>query len=105
MTATPFPTAEAAWFWCMRALAARRDGVPSPAHADRPCAPDSIVLALDQLYRRRRIDRVHSRILRIWGERGVAPDPHFPADRADARLWREALDRLELPLRVRGIVG
>ena len=64
-----------------------------------------MVKCLDQLYRRRRIDLTHARILRIWGERGTAPSPAYATERADARLWREALDRLEWPLRVKGIVG
>jgi hypothetical protein len=64
-----------------------------------------VVKCLDQLYRRRRVDLVHARILRIWGERGMAPNPAYPLERGDWRLWREALDRLEWPLRVKGIVA
>ena len=72
---------------------------------ERPCDPDDVVKCLDQLYRHRRIDLVHARILRIWGERGMAPNPAYPLERCDWRLWREALDRLEWPLRVKGIVA
>jgi len=60
---------------------------------------------LDALYRRRRIDLVHARILRVWGERGTAPNPAYASERCDWKLWREALDRLEWPLRVKGIVA
>jgi len=63
-----------------------------------------VIKCLDQLYRRRRIDLVHARILRIWGERGIAPNPALPREGSDARLWREALSRLEWPLRAKGIV-
>ena len=65
---------------------------------------DDIWRALDTLYRRRRIDLVHARILRIWGERGESPNPAHPSERCDWRLWREALDRLEWPLRLKGII-
>ncbi len=104
--AEPFCSAEQAWFWTMGALVARREG----SHCDgprtaRPCDPDDVVKCLDQLYRRRRIDLLHARILRIWGERGMAPNPKFPPERCDWRIWREALDRLEWPLRVKGIVA
>ena len=63
-----------------------------------------MIKCLDRLYRHRRIDLVHARILRIWGERGTPPDARYSAESTDARLWREALGRLEWPLRVKGIV-
>ena len=104
--AEPFRSAEQAWFWTMGALMARRDGSRSDGpHTVRPCEPDDVVKCLDQLYRRRRIDLVHARILRIWGERGAAPNPAYATERCDWRLWREALDRMEWPLRVKGIVS
>ena len=104
----PFRTAEEAWFWTMSALTARREGgrySASKGLVKRPCDPDDVVLCLDALYRGRRIDLVHARILRAWGERGMAPDPTYAAERADHRFWREAMDRLEWPLRVKGIVA
>ncbi len=104
----PFKSAEEAWLWTMAALMARREGARYTANqgkVSRPCEPDDVVKCLDGLYRRRRIDLVHARILRIWGERQAAPNPAFAGERCDWRLWREALDRLEWSLRVKGIVG
>lgn len=98
-----FPCAPTAWFWATAQLAARRDG--TSCAAPQPCVPDDIVKALDWLYRRRRIDLVHARVLRIWGERQVAPDPAKPSERSDWRLWTEAMGRLDWVLRQRGIVG
>jgi hypothetical protein len=103
-----FRSAEEAWFWTMAALAARREGARYTAglgKVERPCEPDDVVKCLDTLYRRRRIDLVHARILRIWGERRTSPNPAYVAEKSDWKLWREALDRLEWPLRVKGIVG
>lgn len=106
-TAQPFNSVDEAWFWTMAALQARREGaryVANQCQVQRPCEPDDVVKCLDTLYRRRRIDLVHARILRIWGERQIAPCPRVPGERSDWRLWREALDRLEWPLRVKGII-
>lgn len=103
----PFRSAEEAWFWTIAALTARHLGVrslPRAGKVARPCEPDDVLKCLDTLYRRRRIELVHARILRAWGERQTAPNPAFAAERSDWRLWREALDRLEWPLRVKGIV-
>ncbi|WP_424139228.1 hypothetical protein [Roseomonas chloroacetimidivorans] len=104
----PFRSAEEAWFWTMAALVARRDGariVAGRGLVVRPCEPDDVVKCLDRLYRQRRIELAHARILRIWGERGTAPDPASLRERGDHRLWREALDRLDWPLRMKGIVA
>ena len=104
----PFHSAEEAWFWTTAALAARRDGAPrreTPGRLVRPCEPDDVLKCLDTLYRRRRIDLVHARILRLWGDRQRAPNPANSRERCDWRLWREAMDRLEWMLRVKGIVA
>ncbi len=104
----PFASAEEAWIWTMMALVARRDGprvLAGRGLVSRPCEPDDVVKCLDRLYRQRRIDLQHARILRIWGERGYAPNPRIAAERGDHRLWREALDRLDFPLRNKGIVA
>lgn len=106
--AQPFRNAEEAWLWTMAALTARREGaryVTNAGRMPRPCEPDDVVKCLDTLYRRRRIDLTHARILRIWGERQAAPNPAYTSERSDWRLWREALDRLEWLLRVKGIVA
>jgi hypothetical protein len=73
----PFRSAEQAWFWTMAALLARHEGGSNPGGRG---------------------------VLRAWGERGVSPDGRHAAERAEARLWSEAMALLEWPLRVRGIV-
>ena len=101
----PFRSAEQAWLWTMAALLARHTGASRPGGCTpRPCEPDDIVLCLDSLYRRKRIDLTHARVLRLWGERGCAPDGRLPAERRETRLWAEAMELLDWPLRIRGIV-
>lgn len=98
----PFESAEQAWLWTMSVLLARREGTGSAGRGvKRPCDPDDVVKCLDLLYRRRRIDLEHARILRIWGERQTAPS----AGGGHTRLWREAMARLDWPLRMKGIVA
>ncbi len=104
----PFPSAEEAWLWTMACLMARRQGARFGANKGmvrRPCEPDDVVKCLDTLYRQRRIDLLHGRILRIWGERQAVPNPAYASEKSDWRIWREAMERLEWPLRVKGIVA
>lgn len=100
----PFRSAEQAWFWVSRVLAARRAGRRWDDGIARICRPDDVLRSLDRLYRAGQIDHVHARVLRRWGERGRAPERRG-GDRSDYRQWREALDRLEAVLRERGIVA
>ena len=95
-----FRSVEEAWFWTMAALTARRDGariVSGAGLVQRPCEPDDVVKCLDRLYRQRRIDLQHARILRIWGERQQAPDPRRRAKAAirgcGGKRWRGSTGR------------
>ena len=104
----PFLSAEEAWFWAFSALLARRDGAGSawrPPGPDRPCDPDDIFRCLDALYRTRRVELLHARILRIWGERQMCPDRRSLGQRSDWRLWQQAMGELEWSLRLKRIVG
>ena len=104
----PFASAEDAWLWTAQALLARREGARAASplgQVVRPCEPDDVVTCLDRLYRAGQITLAHARVLRLWGERGSPPDPHRTQEASEARLWREALDQLDLPLRAKRIVG
>lgn len=102
----PFATAAEAWFWTMAHLAATSPFAGGrPDDPPRPCSVEDVLRCLDQLYRKRRIQIVHARILRIWGERGRAPDPRVARERCDAELWREALERLGAKLQALGYVA
>jgi hypothetical protein len=101
----PFQNVQEAWFWTMASLMARRQNCAHRKPPARACLPEDVLRCLDTLYRRRRIDLTQVRIMRIWGERGVPPNPARAQERCDWRLWREALGRLDWPLRVRGLVA
>ena len=99
----PFPSAEAAWFWTAAVLDARQNPARSPPPR-RDCRPEDVLKCLDELYRSRRVELLHARILRVWGRRGRAPHPGRPGERCDWRLWREAMEALDPKLRRRGLL-
>ena len=78
----------------MAALIARREGARYTANkgtVTRPCDPDDVIKCLDVLFRQQRVTLAHARILRIWGERQIAPSPVVVAEHNDHRLWTERL--------------
>ena len=104
MPVPPFPSADAAWFWASAVLSARREPAAAQPPAG-PCRVEDVVKCLDVLYRAGTLELLHARILRIWGWRGLPPNPSRPRERCDWRLWREAMEALDAPLRARGIVA
>ncbi|MGC2856004.1 hypothetical protein ACM64Y_11060 [Novispirillum sp. DQ9] len=105
---TPFASAEEAWMWFWQCQIARDDGARFTANAGdrvRPCEPDDIYRAAARLHRGRRLAVAHLEVLGRFGRALTPPDGRLPGQDAAAALWREALDRLEEPLRAKGIVS
>ncbi len=104
----PFDTATAAWFWCVAAETARQDGArprAGEAEVERPCEPADILRSIDRLYRDRTLLPAHLKVLVHFGRRFAAPDGTARPHRRAARLWAEAMARLEPVLRNKGIVA
>lgn len=100
-----FSTSEAAWFWTIASLAAHREGIRGCGpQIRRSFNPDDIVRCLDHLYRQQQIDLLHGRILRIWGERQTSPHPRCEGEKCDHQIWTEVMQRLEAPLRAKGLI-
>lgn len=99
---TPFTSVESAWFSTIRDMqSAPIRALSEPARR----RVDAVIKCLDTLYRNRRIEMLHVRIMRIWGARGVAPNPARQRENSDWRIWQEAMDRLDAALRAKGIVA
>lgn len=106
--ASPFATAEEAWFWGMQCFAARADGAryrAGQAAIARPCEPDDLLASVEALARGGRLRAAHVRALFGFGRRLAAPDPRRRDEERAARLWDEALDRLSTLWRRKGIVA
>lgn len=106
--ATPFDSAEEAWFWFIAAQDAKNDGAKFVAGAgmcQRPCEPIDILKALDRLHRNRRLHRDHLLVLRHYGRRNMAPDKFRPKEKRAYYVWYEALERIEEVLITKGVVS
>ncbi|MBM3555683.1 MAG: hypothetical protein FJX47_09025 [Alphaproteobacteria bacterium] len=104
----PFANAEAAWFWAVAGIDARRAGafvVPSRGGVRRPCDPDDVLIAAERLYKAGQLRRAHLIVLSEFGLRQTAPCPRHPTDAGAYRFWREAMHVLTLALRGKGIVA
>ena len=104
----PFADAAEAWFWFVRCHRVRRDGArltEGPAQTVRPCDPDDIYRAVNELARVGRIGPDHLQVLVRFGLRETPPDPRCPDEWRAARLWDESLDHLAAVLRQKAIVS
>lgn len=103
----PFESMEELWFWFMAANAAKNAGARYSAglgHSVRPCEPADIITILERMYRNRQLDMNHLRILRHYGERGIAPDRNYPRERRAWYVWREALNKIKPVCERKGLV-
>jgi hypothetical protein len=106
--AVPFDSAEEAWLWYCQCQIARCEGVRFTAGRGavaRPCDPDDVYRAVDRLYRRRILGKIHLDVLGRFGLRLAPPGAGSGDSRADCLVWAQALDRLAVPLRAKGIVA
>lgn len=103
-----FDCAEQAWLWFSRCQLARVEGVRFTADCGdvaRPCDPDDIYRAVARLVAAGQLNDRHVAVLGRFGCRLAPPDPWAGDDPGDARLWAEAMERLDLLLRAKGIVS
>ncbi|MDH5723025.1 MAG: hypothetical protein OEY94_06860 [Alphaproteobacteria bacterium] len=103
----PFESTEEAWFWFIMAQQAKCDGarfMSGAGNVPRPCEPVDILNILNRLYRKRRLLRDHLLVMRHYGRRNMPPDSRRVKEAHAARLWDEAMDRLETPFVQKGIV-
>lgn len=105
--ATPFDSAEEAWFWFIQAQQARIDGAQISRGLSlvaRPCEPIDILQAVDRLYRQKDLDMDHLLVLRHYGRRMLPPDPRRAKELRAWRLWSDALSRLSTVLEQKKII-
>ncbi|WP_009870163.1 hypothetical protein [Paramagnetospirillum magnetotacticum] len=101
----PFATPEDAWIWYAHCQMARDEGARFQAGLGdiaRPCVPDDIAREVRRLYRHRVLRGAHLRVLVRFGDEAART---VGDDGGETRLWREALDRLAVPLRAKGIIA
>jgi len=94
---TPFVDAAEAWFWTLDCCEALEDGAHiGSLRIGRPCDHDDVVIAMARL----ELPPTHARTVVAWGKKRTPPP-----EGTDARcFWDEAMDRLSVVLRAKGIV-
>ncbi len=97
----PFRSAEEAWFWFMSwRLMVEDGGTPGYDGRGRPCMPLDMLACLRRLVKPGGLTRLQLKVLARFGRRLEAPG-HGPL----ARLWEDAMARLDELLRDKGIVS
>lgn len=104
---TPFESAEEAWFWFITSWQARQEGAKITAGQGdivRPCEPVDIFKIVERLYRGRRLQIDHLRVMNHYGKRQMKPDLYRPNEARSYTIWEEGMMRLESALESKGIV-
>ncbi|KAF0224110.1 MAG: hypothetical protein FD176_1508 [Rhodospirillaceae bacterium] len=104
----PFSTAEEAWLWYAQCQLARLAGCrprPDMGEVARPCDPDDIHREVMRLFRLNRLKTEHLRTLAELGTRLAGESAAISWSDSQDKLWGEALDCLEISLRIKGIVA
>ena len=107
-TGQPFDDSEEAWFWAVRGHDAMIDGarpIEGAARIPRPCEPRDIMIAVSHLARSGAIARDQVDVLFRHARRGMPPNRRHHGEAGEARLWDEALGRLETVLRKKGLIA
>lgn len=104
MKTKPFHSAESAFFWFIRSRESMRPASHNKSVECRPCEPADILRAIERLLRDQTLNRQHYEVLNEYGNKGCPPREDFNEEISAYRLWTEAMHRLEVALRERGIV-
>ncbi|MDB5477998.1 MAG: hypothetical protein JWM96_493 [Alphaproteobacteria bacterium] len=101
--AEPFPSAEAAWFWCVQTSEAIHSGArlkPGRATTPRPCEAVDIQKVVLRLADKKILTKAHVRAMVAYGPRHLRP-----SQKIHAAAWSQAMERLTPYLQQKGIVA
>lgn len=101
-TGTPFPDAEAAWFWCVQTSDAIHSGARlerGRATTPRPCEAVDIQTVVLRLARQNVLSAAHVKALVTYGPHQTRPGHKIPAV-----LWQQAMQRITPVLQQKGII-
>ena len=99
---TPFQSSEDAWFWFAQCQQRRNNQVRRfklTTDIIRPCEPDDIYRVVMRLHRQHYLHSKHLKVLATYGLAERPPDVRCNNERSDHRIWWEALEIMNNPLR------
>ncbi len=70
----------------------------------RPCEPVDIYATTMRLFKQGFLKKNHMRVLAHYGETLTPPNPRDYEQAPDYELWQQAMQKLETPLRRKGII-
>lgn len=104
--AVPFETGEEAWLWFARCQLTRQEGAryaQGMSLQPRGCDPDDIYRSVMGLYQAKEIAPEQIRVLGQYGTRLMPPNPFEREEQKDASLWGDALEKLFITLKNKGL--
>lgn len=86
-----FQTAEQLWFWFMYSKNAQKGLVRGFHCTSHPCELIDVETAVTKLYLAGRLSDRQLLIMKKFGDRRRAPNPHIWSEQNDAKIWTAAM--------------
>ena len=100
-----FDTAEEAWMWFCFCEMTPKSFKRSKDNTTRPCETSDIAIVVKRLFQQKILTPAHLKILNLYGEKQTPPFEQTGDPKQHCQLWKQALQRVLKPLKMKGIVN
>ena len=99
-----FDTAEEAWMWFCFCEMTPKSFKRSKNNSTRPCETSDIAIVVKRLFQQKILTQAHLKVLNLYGEKQTPPFEQMGDPKQHCQLWKQALQRVLKPLKMKGIV-
>ena len=99
-----FENAEEAWMWFCFCESLPKSFKRSGKTATWPCETSDIAIVVKRLLQQKILTQEHLKILSLYGLKQIPPYEKDGDPKRHCQLWKQALQRILKPLKMKGIV-
>ena len=100
-----FETAQEAWMWFCYCESNPKIPKDNSTGFGYPCEPSDIAIVVKKLFLGKQLTKQHIRILEKYGLKQLPPHEKSGDPIWVCQMWKQALEKILKPLRIKGIVG
>ena len=99
-----FDNAQEVWLWFCFCEMTPKSGSKSDCKTTRPCETSDVAIIVKRLVRDKILTQEHLKVLSLYGLKQMPPYEKCGDPIQHCALWKQALQRILEPLKVKGIV-